>query len=99
MQPKVIVNNYTNRIGMSTIEKDFRYYLSHQNELVKQYNGKYIVMVNNKVVGAYDDKADAYYRSLEKYEPGTFLIQLCTPGEEAYTVRYYNNITPVSMAV
>ena len=80
---------------MSTIEKDFKYYLSHQNELVGQYNGKYIVLVDNKVVGSYDDYSDAVYSSLDKYQPGTFMVQLCTPGESAYTARYYNRVTPV----
>ena len=81
---------------MSTREKDFRYYLSHQNELVGQYDGKYIVLVDNKVVGSYEDYADAVYSSLEKYQPGTFMVQLCTPGESAYTARYYNRVTPVA---
>lgn len=81
---------------MSTIERDFKYYLSHQNELVGQYNGKYIVLVDNKVVGSYDDYSDAVYSSLDKYQPGTFMVQLCTPGESAYTARYYNRVTPVA---
>lgn len=83
---------------MSTIEKDFRYYLAHQNDLVQQYNGKYIVLSHDKVVGVYDDYADAVYSSLEKYKPGTFMVQLCTPGEAAYTARYYNRVTPASVA-
>lgn len=81
---------------MTQVEQNFRYYLSHQNELVEKYNGKYIVIVNNQVVGAYDDFPHAYYSSLEKYEPGTFMIQMCTPGKEAYTARYYNRVTPIS---
>ena len=81
---------------MTAMDKDFRYYLSHQNELVQKYNGKYLVLANTNVVGAYDDYADALYTSLEKYKPGTFMIQLCTPGDAAYTVRYYNRVTPVT---
>ncbi len=75
---------------MTAIEKEFKYYLSHQNELVEKYNGKYLVLINNSVVGAYNDFADALYSSLEKYQPGTFMVQLCTLGNEAYTARYYN---------
>lgn len=77
------------------LEKEFNYYLEHQNELLPQYNGKFIVIVGSKVVGAYDNREDAYYSSLEKYAPGTFMIQLCTPGDSAYTVRYYNRVSPV----
>jgi len=83
---------------MSAVEKDFRYYLNHQDDLVKKYNGKYIVLNDSQVVGAYDDYADAFYSSLEKYEPGTFMVQLCTPGDSAYTARYYNRVTPIQKA-
>lgn len=83
---------------MTKVEQNFRYYLDHQNEFVKRYNGKYIVMMDNKVVDSYDDFQNAVYSSLEKYEPGTFMIQLCTPGKEAYTVRYNNRVTPVTAA-
>jgi len=77
------------------LEKEFNYYLNHQDELVPVYNGKFIVIVGETVVGAYADRNDAYYSALEKYAPGTFMIQLCTPGDSAYTVRYYNRVSPV----
>lgn len=77
------------------LDKEFKYYLEHQDELVSHYNGKYIVLIGEQVVGAYDNREDAYYSSMEKYEPGTFMIQLCTPGDDAYTVRYYNRVIPV----
>jgi len=80
------------------IEQDFKYYLDHQNELVEKYNGKYIVLVDNRVVGAYNDRTEAYYDSVAKYAPGTFMIQLCTPGENAYTVRHFNRVSPVPAA-
>jgi hypothetical protein len=83
---------------MTALEKDFKYYLNHQDELVQKYNGKYIVLNDTHVVGAYDDYADAFYSSLEKYKPGTFMVQLCTPGDSAYTARYYNRVTPVQAA-
>lgn len=69
------------------LENEFNYYLDHQTELLPQYNGKYVVVVGNQVVGAYDDAEHAVHFSRKKYQPGTFLIQLCTPGNSAYTVR------------
>ncbi len=80
------------------LDKEFKYYLDHQKELLLLYDGKFIVIIGNQVVGAYDNREDAYYSSIEKYEPGTFMIQLCTPGEDAYTVRYYNRVSPVITA-
>lgn len=66
--------------------------MDHQDELLKNYNGKHLVRIDEEVVGAYDSLEDAYFKSLEKYEEGTFLIQLCTPGEEAYTATFHSRV-------
>jgi len=71
------------------LEKEFKYYLDHQDELVQKYNGRVIVIAGESVVGDYKDDEDAYFDSKEKYELGTFLIQKCTPGDEAYTRHFY----------
>ena len=71
------------------IEKEFKYYLENQNDLVKKYNGRFLVIVDQKVVGDYDDSEKAYIDSKEKYELGMFLIQKCSPGEDAYTQHFY----------
>lgn len=83
---------------MANLTKEFNYYLEHQDELLLKYNGKFIVIVGSDVVGAYPNREDAYYTSLERFAPGTFMIQLCTPGDSAYTVRYYNRVSPVSFS-
>jgi len=38
------------------LEKEFKYYLDNQQDLVKKYNGKFIVIVEDKVIGAYDKR-------------------------------------------
>lgn len=74
------------------LQREFQYYLDHQEELVKQYNGKIIVIVEDKVIKAYANKKDAYIESIKKYEPGTFLIIECTPGDESYTIHQRSRI-------
>jgi hypothetical protein len=74
------------------LKKEFQYYLDNQKQLVKDYNGKYLVIIGNEVVGVYDDKISAYELSKEKYELGTFLIQLCTPGNNAYTQTFNSRV-------
>lgn len=74
-----------------TLSKDFQYFLDHQNELVAKYDGKVLLIVGQHVVGVYNSEAEAYFSALEKYEPGTFLIQLCTEGERAYTQVFHSN--------
>ena len=71
------------------LENEFKYYIDNQDTFVKKYNGKYLVIKNNSVVGAFNSEKDAYFNSIEKFELGTFLIQKCTPGDEAYTQHFY----------
>lgn len=85
VQNKSII--FAAEIQKSMLEKEFQYYLDHQNELVPIYNNKYVVIFGESVVGAYDSASQALYQSREKYKPGTFLVQLCTPGSDAYTIR------------
>jgi hypothetical protein len=73
------------------LEKEFKYYQEHQKELVKKYNGKYLIIYGNKVEGAYDSHIAAYTEGKKKYKVGKFLIQHCTPGEASYTQYYYTS--------
>ena len=69
------------------VHSQFEYYLANQDDLVKKYNGKVIVLANDTVIGVYETEREAYWDSVKKHALGTFLIQLCTPGREAYTMR------------
>jgi hypothetical protein len=75
------------------LENEFKYYLANQDELVKKYNGKFIVIVGSQVVGAYDSNVQAYTASSSKYQAGTFLIQKCTPGIQDYTQTFYSRVS------
>lgn len=74
----------------SILEKEFKYYLKNQIDLVKKYNGKSIVIKGEEVIGAYDNKADAYFETQKENEIGTFLIQECSPGNMSYTQSFYS---------
>ena len=77
----------------SLLEKEFSYYKEHQEELVKKYNGKFIVIKNCEVVGAYDSEVEALEKATQKHELGTFLVQKCEPGSESYTQTYHSRVT------
>ena len=44
--------------------KEFEYYIKNQQELVKQYKGKFIVIKEQSVVGVYDTEIEAYNKSV-----------------------------------
>jgi len=74
------------------IKQLFDYYLAHQDELVKEYNGKYLVITENGVEGALNSESDtdAYYFGKDHFGLGNFIVQLCTPGTGAYTTTSYS---------
>jgi hypothetical protein len=74
------------------LEKEFKYYVEHQNELVKKYKGKFIVIKDEVVIGVYDNEVDAYTSSVKDNELGTFLLHECQPGEENYTQTFRNRV-------
>ena len=74
------------------LEQEFKYYLSNQQELLKKYNGKFIVIIGCEVVGSYDSHMQAYEASKQVYPLGTFLIQHCTPGADSYTQTFHSRV-------
>ena len=79
--------------GINMLEKEFNFYLEHQDDLVKKYDGKVLVIVGDVVVGSYEDHEKAFFDSLSKYEPGTFLIQKCSPGTKDYTQTFHSRVS------
>lgn len=74
------------------LEKEFRYFKDHQEELVKKYHRKYLVIVGEGVVGVHKTEIDAYMEAKKRLKPGTFLIQHCLPGENSYTQTFYSRV-------
>ena len=74
------------------LEKEFQYYLDHQEELVEKYNGKFLVIKECAVTGVYETELEAAEEASKKHELGTFLVQKCAPGEEDYTQTYNSRV-------
>ena len=75
------------------LEKEFKYYIEHQDDLVQRYNGKYLVIIGEQIAGAYNTKVEAYTETSKKHEKGSFLIQLCSPGNKDYTQTFYSRVS------
>lgn len=67
-------------------EQELQYFIDNQDELVRKHNGKVLVLMDEKVVGVYLTTLEAYLDASRKYEPGSYMIQKCEPGVDAYTV-------------
>lgn len=76
----------------SYLQKQFEYFKAGQAELVKKYEGKFIVIKDQKVQGVYDTEIKAYTNAKKKFKLGTFLIQQCLPGQESYTQTFHSRV-------
>lgn len=74
------------------LEKEFDFYLKNQEQLVKEYEGKFIVIKNQSVIGSYSSHHEAYDETIKTEELGTFLIQHCLPGSDSYTQTFHSQV-------
>lgn len=74
------------------LQKQLEYFKSHQNELVDKYRGKFLVIKDQEVKGAYNTEMEAYAYAKEKFGLGNFLIQQCLPGQESYTQTFHSRV-------
>ena len=74
------------------LEKEFIYYIHNQDRLLEKYNGRILVIKDNKVLGDYSSKREALFETQKKHKIGTFLIQECSPGSESYTEIYHSRV-------
>lgn len=74
------------------LKREFEYYLEHQDELVKKFNGKFVVIKGQEVIGTYDDQATAVLETQKIHDLGTFLVQKAEPGTGAYTQVFHSRV-------
>lgn len=75
------------------LEKEFKFYLDNQENLVKKYKGKYLVIIGENIVGVFNSDEEAYFESKKKYKLGTFLIQFCESGDSSYTQSFHSRVS------
>lgn len=75
------------------LDKEFQYYLDNQNELVKKYDGKFLVIKGEDILGVFDDEPTAFFETEKKHEAGSFLIQYCEKGDSSYTQTYHTRVS------
>lgn len=74
------------------LKKEFKFYRDHQKDLLKKHRGKYIVIKGQEIIGVYTSFAEALEKTSKTHEPGTFLVQFCSPGKESYTQEFRSRV-------
>ena len=74
----------------SPLQSNFQYYLDHQDDMVEQYDGRVIVLKDHQVIGVYDDELTAISETSKVHQLGTFLVQLVSKGNLAYSQTFHS---------
>lgn len=68
-------------------------YIKNQDQLLEKYNGKIIALHGGEVLGAYPSKTAALHDMQKRgLLPGSFLIILCTEGDQEYTRQFRSRV-------
>jgi hypothetical protein len=73
-------------------QQEMNFFKENQNALVGQYRGKILVIKGDEIFGVFNTTLDAYNEALKNFKAGTFMIQPCEPGPEAYTVNISSSV-------
>lgn len=78
-------------INLIPIEENYEWFKKYLLNLIKDYNDKYIVIQNKKVIASYDSYSEAYNDIVfnKKLELGSFIIQMCSLDKDKTTVKIY----------
>ncbi len=60
------------------LDKQHRFYVQNEEQLIEDYEGQYIVIHDEKVVDSFGSERDAYIFSVKNFQIGTFLIRKVT---------------------
>ena len=77
---------------MDALKTEFQFYIDNQKELVEKYDGKFIVIKGEEVLGDYDDEDTAIIEALKEHKPGTFMVHKVGPGKENYTQTFRSRV-------
>jgi hypothetical protein len=80
----------TEELGVpDSLKKNLDWYIANQKELAAKYNGKILLIVDQRFVKAFDEMTEAYTEALKSYALGTFTLQPCSPDSDSYNMMLY----------
>lgn len=74
------------------LEQEFQYYKTHEVDLVRRYEGKYLGIVGNKIAGVFDTELAAYAALKTQYGLGKFLVQQAIPVKQDRIQRFHSRV-------
>lgn len=63
-------------------QKNFEYFKANLSDLIKKYNGKYLVLENQSVKSFFDSFSNALEWAVKNCKEGSYIIQQATDEKE-----------------
>ena len=79
-------------MSATTLLNEFQYYLDHQAELAEHYQGRYVVIKEERLLGDYETASEAVRETAKEHEPGTFLVQRCDADPQSTTQTFHSRV-------
>jgi hypothetical protein len=73
-----------------SLKKNLEWYIANQRELAARYNGKILLIVDQRLIMAFDDMAAAYAEASKSYPSGSYTLQPCSPEADSYTLTLFS---------
>jgi hypothetical protein len=64
------------------LEKERQYFSDHHAELLSQYSGKFVVVKNEELIGAFNTAEEALAEGARRFGLESFLVRQITPAQE-----------------
>ena len=74
------------------LENEFSYYIENQAQLSKKFEGKVLVIKDQKVIGVYDSEGEALTKTVVDHELGSFLIQTCSSDPNSVINTFHSRV-------
>ncbi len=77
------------------LNKEYKYFKDNLDTLLKEYEGKFLVIKDESVIASFDNYNEALEFALSKFEVGQFLIQECVE-KDLTTAQFFNSYVVVN---
>jgi len=80
--------------AIEMLKKEYDYFNANFEELLWNYEGEYIVIKNEAVIGHYSTFEEAYKKTSKTEKTGTFIIQHCVEQNYEQMMHFaWNNVS------
>jgi hypothetical protein len=81
------------------LHKAYLCYVAHQDELAPLYSGKYFIIYDDAVRGAYDNVREAVLTGDRQYTQGEFMVKRCYSSDKEPRIRMLPRIRRIDQSI